>query len=195
MPTITDHAIATPDKPAFIMGSSGEMVTFAELDARANQIAQLLRASGVQTGEHIAMMLKNCREFFEVVFGCARAGVVFTPISTHLKQDETAYIINNCNARLFIASASLGDVAAEAAQHARTFVRKFIIGGEAGGFEDWQTAVSEQSTDPIADQESWRAYALFIGHYGETKGYLPSTGEHLSRRTASSQTGWNVFWL
>ena len=47
------------------MGSSGEMVTFAELDARANQIAQLLRASGVQTGEHIAMMLKNCREFFE----------------------------------------------------------------------------------------------------------------------------------
>ena len=133
MPTITDHAIATPDKPAFIMGASGEMVTFAELDARANQIAQLLRASGVQTGEHIAMMLKNCREFFEVVFGCARAGVVFTPISTHLKQDETAYIINNCNARLFIASASLGDVAAEAAQHAPGLVRKFIIGGEAAG--------------------------------------------------------------
>ena len=86
MPTITDHAIATPDKPAFIMGSSGEMVTFTELDARANQIAQLLRASGVQTGEHIAMMLQNCREFFEVVFGCARAGVVFTPISTHLNK-------------------------------------------------------------------------------------------------------------
>ena len=42
MPTITDHAIATPDKPAFIMGSTGETVTFAELDARANQVAQLL---------------------------------------------------------------------------------------------------------------------------------------------------------
>jgi len=170
MPTITDHAIATPDKPAFIMGSSGEMVTFAELDARANQIAQLLRASGVQTGEHIAMMLKNCREFFEVVFGCARAGVVFTPISTHLKQDETAYIINNCNARLFIASASLGDVAAEAAQHAPDLVRKFIIGGEAAGFEDWQTAVSEQSTDPIADQSLGVPMLYSSGTTGKPKG-------------------------
>ena len=65
----------------------------------------------------------------------------------------------------------------EAAQRP-DLVRKFIIGGEAAGFEDWQTAVSEQSTDPIATK-SWRAYALFIGHYGETKGYLPSTGEHL----------------
>ena len=171
MPTITDHAIATPNKPAFIMGSSGEMVTFAELDARANQIAQLLRASGVQTGEHIAMMLKNCREFFEVVFGCARAGVVFTPISTHLKQDETAYIINNCNARLFIASASLGDVAAEAAQHAPDLVRKFIIGGEAAGFEDWQTAVSEQSTDPIADQSLGVPMLYSSGTTGKPKGF------------------------
>ena len=56
MPTITDHAIATPDKPAFIMGSTGETVTFGELDAIANQVAQLLRASGVQQGQHIAIM-------------------------------------------------------------------------------------------------------------------------------------------
>ena len=83
MPTITDHAIATPDKPAFIMGSTGEAVTFGELDAIANQVAQLLRASGVQQGQHVAMMMKNCREFMEIMFGCMRAGVVFTPISTH----------------------------------------------------------------------------------------------------------------
>ena len=103
MAHITDHAIATPDKPAFIMGSTGETVTFGELDAIANQVAQLLRTSGVQQGQHVAMMTKNCREFMEIMFGCMRAGVVFTPISTHLK-DETAYIINNCRAQLFIAS-------------------------------------------------------------------------------------------
>ena len=152
MPTITEQARATPDKPALIMGASGEVVTFAELDAKANQIAQLLRASGIQTGQHIAMMLKNCREFIEVVFGCSRAGVVFTPISTHLKKEETAYIINNCNARLFIASASLADVATEAAEHAPELLRKFIVGGETAGFEDWQSAVDSQPSDEISDQ-------------------------------------------
>ena len=170
MPTITEQARATPDKPAFIMGASGEVVTFAELDAKANQIAQLLRASGIQTGQHIAMMLKNCREFIEVVFGCSRAGVVFTPISTHLKKEETAYIINNCNARLFIASASLADVATEAAEHAPELLRKFIVGGETAGFEDWQSAVASQPSDEISDQSLGVPMLYSSGTTGKPKG-------------------------
>ena len=128
MPTITDHAVANPQKPAFIMGASGEVVTFGELDATANKVAQLLRAEGIEQGQHIAMMMKNCREFMEVMFGCMRAGVVFTPISTHLKKEETAYIINNCRAQLFIASASLIDVAAEAADQAPVLTRRSSLG-------------------------------------------------------------------
>ena len=170
MPTITEQARATPDKPAFIMGASGEVVTFAELDAKANQIAQLLRASGIETGQHIAMMLKNCREFIEVVFGCSRAGVVFTPISTHLKNEETAYIINNCNARLFIASASLADVATEAAEHAPELLRKFIVGGETAGFEDWQSAVASQPSDEISDQSLGVPMLYSSGTTGKPKG-------------------------
>ena len=170
MPTITEQARATPDKPAFIMGASGEVVTFAELDAKANQIAQLLRASGIQTGQHVAMMLKNCREFIEVVFGCSRAGVVFTPISTHLKKEETAYIINNCNARLFIASASLASVATEAAEHAPELLRKFIVGGETAGFEDWQSAVASQPSDEISDQSLGVPMLYSSGTTGKPKG-------------------------
>ena len=170
MPTITEQARATPDKHAFIMGASGEAVTFAELDAKANQIAQLLRASGIQTGQHIAMMLKNCREFIEVVFGCSRAGVVFTPISTHLKKEETAYIINNCNARLFIASASLADVATEAAEHAPELLRKFIVGVETAGFEDWQSAVDSQPSDEISDQSLGVPMLYSSGTTGKPKG-------------------------
>ena len=170
MPTITDHAIATPDKPAFIMGSTGETVTFAELDARANQVAQLLRASGVQQGKHIAMMMKNCLEFMEIMFGCMRAGVVFTPISTHLKKDETAYIINNCRAQLFIASASLADVAAEAAAQASALEHCFIVGGEKAGFVDWHSTLAEQPSDPIADQSLGVPMLYSSGTTGKPKG-------------------------
>ena len=170
MPTITDHAIATPDKPAFIMGSTGETVTFGELDAIANQVAQLLRASGVQQGQHIAIMMKNCREFMEIMFGCMRAGVVFTPISTHLKKDETAYIINNCRAQLFIASASLGDVAAEAAAQAPALEHCFIVGGERAGFVDWHSTLAEQPSEPIADQSLGVPMLYSSGTTGKPKG-------------------------
>ena len=170
MPTMTDHAIATPDKPAFIMGSTGEAVTFGELDAIANQVAQLLRASGVQQGQHVAMMMKNCREFMEIMFGCMRAGVVFTPISTHLKKDETAYIINNCRARLFIASASLADVAAEAAAQAPALEHCFIVGGERAGFVDWHSTLAEQASEPIADQSLGVPMLYSSGTTGKPKG-------------------------
>ena len=170
MPTITDHAIATPNKPAFIMGATGECVTFGELDARANQVAQLLRAEGVQQGQHIAMMMKNCREFMEVMFGCMRAGVVFTPISTHLKKDETAYILNNCRAQLFIASGSLVEVAAEAAEQAPQLRRSFVIKGEKIGFSDWHTALVQQSADPIPDQSLGVPMLYSSGTTGKPKG-------------------------
>ena len=170
MPTITDHAIATPDKPAFIMGSTGETVTFGELDAVANQVAQLLRASGVQPGQHIAMMMKNCREFMEIMFGCMRAGVVFTPISTPLKKDETAYIINNCRPQLFIASASLADVAAEAAAQAPALEHCFIVGGERSGFVDWHSTLALQSSEPIVDQSLGVPMLYSSGTTGKPKG-------------------------
>ena len=41
------HAQARPDHPALIMASSGETVTYGELDAYANRFAQLMRARGL----------------------------------------------------------------------------------------------------------------------------------------------------
>ena len=61
-----------------------------------------------------------------------RAGIIFT-ISTHLK--ETAAIITNCKAKLFIASAELADVATEAAAAAAGLTRCLSVGGDIAGFE------------------------------------------------------------
>jgi fatty-acyl-CoA synthase len=116
------------------------------------------------------MMMKNCREFMEVMFGCMRAGVVFTPISTHLKKDETAYILNNCRAQLFIASGSLVEVAAEAAEQAPQLQRSFVIKGEKAGFSDWHAALVEQSADPIPDQSLGVPMLYSSGTTGKPKG-------------------------
>ena len=57
------------------MANSGEVVTYAELDRRSNQVAHLLRASGVNRGDHIAIMMKNCTEFLQVAQGALRAAL------------------------------------------------------------------------------------------------------------------------
>ena len=111
MPHPSVTAETYPHKPAFIMGATGEMVTFRQLDDRSNQAAQLFRSLGLKSGDHIGMMLENNRQFLEIVWAAQRSGLVFTPISTHLKKEETAYTLENCGARLFIGSHALSGVA------------------------------------------------------------------------------------
>lgn len=170
MPHFSAFAKETPDRPAYILANSGEVVTYRELDLRSNQIAQLLRACGVQRGDHVAMMMKNCAEFLQVAQGALRAGVIFTPISTHLKQDETAYIITNCKAKVFFASASLAPVATAAADAAAGLGRCFSVGGEIAGFESLEVQLEQLSDAPIADEFLGAPMLYSSGTTGKPKG-------------------------
>ena len=170
MPHFSAFASETPDRPAYIMANSGEVVTYDELDRRSNQIAHLLRQSGVQRGDHIAMMMKNCVEFLQVAQAANRAGVIFTPISTHLKQDETAYIITNCKAKLFVASAELADVATEAAAASTGLNRCLSVGGEIAGFEVLSEQIADLPETPIADEFLGAPMLYSSGTTGKPKG-------------------------
>jgi long-chain acyl-CoA synthetase len=106
------HATTTPDKPAYVMAGSGEVVTYRQLDERSNQVAQLLRAAGLQRGDSIAFMLENSARFFEICWGAQRAGLYYTAISSRLTAPEAAYIVQDCGASVFITSAANREVAA-----------------------------------------------------------------------------------
>ena len=170
MPHFSYYATETPDRPAYILANSAETVTYAELDRRSNQIAQLLRDSGIERGDHIAMMMKNCAEFLQVAQGALRAGVIFTPISTHLKQDETAYIITNCKAKLFIASAGLAEVATAAAAASVGLGRCLSVGGEIAGFESLEAQLEQLPDTPIADEFLGAPMLYSSGTTGKPKG-------------------------
>ena len=53
------HALTTPDKVAYRMATTGEAITFRELDRRSNQGAQLFRSLGLGSGDHIALLMEN----------------------------------------------------------------------------------------------------------------------------------------
>src|SRR3954447_20787378 len=53
------HARRTPDKPAIIVGSTGEVTTYAELDDRSTRFAHVLRARGLIEGSHAAVLMEN----------------------------------------------------------------------------------------------------------------------------------------
>jgi long-chain acyl-CoA synthetase len=89
------QAIAQPDKPAIIMASSGETVTFGEFEARSNRVAHLLRDAGLRRGDHIAVFIENSPQLLEIEGGAERTGLYYTLINTYLSADEVAYVVAN----------------------------------------------------------------------------------------------------
>ena len=165
-------AASDPDKPAVIMAASGASVTFAELSARADQIAQLFRYLGLVAGDGIAICLPNDPRYFELCWAAHNAGLYFTPISSRLKTTEIAYILADCGAGAFITSAALRDVAL-GLPAAAPAVKCFMVDGIAAGFESYESAVATMPARPVDEVSQGVPMMYSSGTTGQPKGIRP----------------------
>src|SRR5687768_8308087 len=106
------HAARTPDVPAVIMGASGEVVTYAQLDQRSTALAQALRSRGLTAGDTIAVLMENNRAYLEVTWAAQRCGLRYTTINSHLRHSEVQYILDDSGAVALVTSAAMGEVVA-----------------------------------------------------------------------------------
>jgi long-chain acyl-CoA synthetase len=139
----------TPDKLAVVMGGSGFTQTFAELDAAANQLSHVLRNAGVQPGDHVAVCMENHDRYLEVLWGCHYAGAVYTACSSRLTRGELAYIINDCQAKVFIASKYKADQAAEVITDTPNVGLRLMLDGTINGYDSYESAVWAQPSTPV----------------------------------------------
>src|SRR5215467_9711970 len=100
-----------PQQPAFIMAQSGEIVTYAELEARSNRLAHLLRARGLGRLDHYAIFMENNARYLECCAAGVRAGLYYTCVNSFLTPNELAYILNNSESRILITSQAKRSVA------------------------------------------------------------------------------------
>ena len=129
-----------PERAAFIMASTGETVTYAAFDARANRLAHLLRSAGLQHQDHYAIMMENNERYMEACAAGERAGLYYTCVNSYLTADELAYILTNSESQILITSVAKLDVVQEAIAQCPA-VKKVLVVGAAGmelpeGFQD-----------------------------------------------------------
>uniref|UniRef100_A0A5Q5BDQ9 AMP-dependent synthetase and ligase n=2 Tax=unclassified Mycobacterium TaxID=2642494 RepID=A0A5Q5BDQ9_MYCSS len=151
---IRDTAVATPDKPAIIMYPSGTVVTFGELEARANRLAHLFRDAGLVEGDAVAILMENNEHIHAVMWAARRSGLYYVPINTHLTAAEVAYIVDNSGAKAIVGSGKLADTLAglEAElPHGLPPVR-LIAGAQLDGWQSYPDCVADKPDTPIADE-------------------------------------------
>jgi long-chain acyl-CoA synthetase len=168
-------AKSNPDKRAYVMAASGEAVTYRELDERSNRGARLLRSLGLRPGDGIAFVMENHPRFFEICWAAQRSGLVYTPISSRLTAPEVEYIVNDCGAKVLVASHAKRDVAAAVPLDGR--VARYMVGGHTPGFASWEQALAGQPATPIPDEVEGVDMLYSSGTTGRPKGVrLPGAG-------------------
>jgi long-chain acyl-CoA synthetase len=152
-----------------LLGSQGRL-SFAELNARANRLAHALRARGVQAGDALALLCHNSFELVEVIMATRRIGVRLTPINYQLSADEVTYILNDCDAKVFIASARFAAAAQPAAQACRSLELRIAADGAIKGFERLRELVQGQPEEDVADPVLGVNMLYTSGSTGRPKG-------------------------
>jgi long-chain acyl-CoA synthetase len=170
-----DKAAQDPDGPALIFEPSGRTVTWSTYEKTANQMAHLLRQTGLAKGDHLAIFMENIPEVLLAEAGAERTGVYFTPVNSYLSAEEVAYIVNDSKARVVLTSAAKADIAGQLPALCPGVERWIMVaepGAAAAPFESWDEAVGSQPTTHVDHEQLGAPMMYSSGTTGRPKGIL-----------------------
>ncbi len=182
------HAQQTPDKPAYIMATSGQVVTYAELDATSNRIAQLFASHGLVPGDAVCIMMENNPMFWPIAWAAQRSGLQYTAASSRLTAPELEYIINDCGAKVFLTSAEKSDAAVEVREKIPGVLAAYMVEGTAPGYESLEESMAAMPSTPIANECEGGDMLYSSGTTGRPKG-VKTALSHAPMGTSPSLVG------
>lgn len=172
------HAHTAPDAAACILAGQSEETSYRALEDSTNQIAHLFRSLGLSVGDGIVVMCQNHTRYYELFWAAHRAGLYFTPISWHSTTEETHYIIENSEAKAFIASARFEDVAKDVQKAIGSELTFLSVLGGIDNFARLEDLAASQPTIPITDETAGREMLYTSGTTGRPKGVkFPLSGK------------------
>ncbi|WP_419922862.1 acyl-CoA synthetase [Candidatus Poriferisodalis sp.] len=164
------YAPDAPDRAAVIMARDGTIRTFSELEDRSAQFAQLMWAAGLRPGDHVAVFADNNIGYFDAFWGTVRSGLYFTTVNRYLTADEAAYIVNDCGARVLVASPAVADAATEMLPLIGDCDIRLMFDACAAGFDSFEHAIAAYPAEPLAEQPRGSTMLYSSGTTGRPKG-------------------------
>ncbi len=150
-------------------------MTYGELDERVRRLGNALATQlGLGKGERVAVLAKNCIEYMEVYFACARIGLIVQPLNWRLGAAELLKIIAGGEPQLLVYSSEYADIASTLAADAGIPRCLGFGAGSDGSYDALLAAASaEEPARSAAVGDDDPVLILYTGGTtGESKGAL-----------------------
>jgi long-chain acyl-CoA synthetase len=158
-----------PDRVAIFHGD--ERRTYAEFHRRVLRVANMLLDAEIAKGDRVAVLTLNCPQYLELYFATARIGAVVVPINIRLSLDETAFWLNDSDAKLLVVDNRFAGVAAQLAGRIPCVTR--VLNVENAEYEE-MVAASSDDEPPVSEPDDEDLAGLFYtsGTTGGPKGVM-----------------------
>jgi fatty-acyl-CoA synthase len=173
--------------------------TFAEVAARAEQLAHALASVGVQEGDRVGTFCWNNQGHLESYLAIPSMGAVMHTLNIRLPADQLTYVINHAEDKVIVVDGSLIPLLAAVKDELKT-VETIIVAGDGdasalGNTLSYEELLSAQPTGfdwPLLDERSAAAMCYTSGTTGNPKGVVyshRSTWLHTLAATSSASVG------
>ncbi len=180
---IAFHADQTPDKVAMIDQATGRQFTYAQFNDRAARLAGCLRETwDVQPGDRVAILAKNCSEYFEIQFACVKLGAMILPLNWRLAEPELLFILNDAAPKGLVYDAEFADrvlplIASSPAKHSlRIDFGQPPVDDHPGYDQAIQTTNTRVVMNPQTAHETAMTIMYTAGTTGHPKGVIITHG-------------------
>jgi len=107
---LAERARITSDRVALVSVETGERLTYAQLNERANDAAAMILDAGLDAGDRAGLFAQNSIDFIALFFGALKTGVVVVPLSTRATAHELSIIAADCGMKILFHDGSAPDL-------------------------------------------------------------------------------------
>ena len=97
---LEQQAAAEPGRDAVVYPDRGLRWSYAEFNARVDQLARGLLAVGICKGDHVGIWARNVPDWLTFMFATAKIGAVLVTVNTAYKAHELAYVVEQSDMKL-----------------------------------------------------------------------------------------------